>query len=167
MIMVRLYKGDKLDYYLSALFILPFLFLGILVEKWRWIFSILVIFIAFRAGFDYSQRPLENDYADLQQTVSAISQRAVNRQATVLFHHADLYYPLKFAFDEAGLKIASPSATLVDVCQGWQKCDRPTLIYCQPVNGACGVLDDKQWEGYRKVEKLQLRKYQIVISEVL
>jgi 4-amino-4-deoxy-L-arabinose transferase-like glycosyltransferase len=167
LIMVRVYKGDKLDYYLSAIFILPFIFLSLILSMKRKVVWLLALFIAFRAGIHISHLPLQNDYRDLKQTMAVIKNSAVNNQVTILFHRQDLYYALKYAFDEEKLVMATPSATLVDVCELWQQCYRPNKLFCDSNTGAFGALDYVHWEKYNQIDKHQWGKYQIVISKIL
>ncbi len=113
---LRMYKGDKIDYYMSTLFIAPILFLAVLSHinaKVAWVLTGLLIFVAASAS---TSIPHFNSYQDLKVAVQDLSQNSSNEGYRFLFYdlrHANTISYILYKNPE--IRINQKSSMLVEV----------------------------------------------------
>lgn len=173
-VMLRVFKGDKLDYYLMTLFILPTFLLAcyrlISTRLTVILGSIMLILILWYLP----TLKTHNFYRDLKQIVSFIEIKSPTQDIQVVFHDLSnanyLYYGLlKFS----NLSIVPASTTLVDLCPSYEaQCAWDGIAMCKP-----GTPDDEEvfWYAldakyhndykvisYKKIDD----KFQVAIGQV-
>jgi len=116
-IMLRLYKGDKLDYYLSTLYIFPIFLISYLINKYKKLFFIFMLFVIFQAGFFYGNIEKVDGYNDLKIISSFIYQKTEGREAKYLFYNDDDINTFSYGFKKMeNLKANKDSSLLIEVC---------------------------------------------------
>lgn len=124
-LMLRVFKGDKLDYYLSTLFPMPFLLLASVLSmlKQRWLQYGVIACIVFLLGQHVGRWLPYNDFAGLQQTMQFVSEKTSDTSIRLLFHDDDyvntVFYGLK-TFTNITINDSSPIA--VDICNTKDQC---------------------------------------------
>ncbi len=136
LIMMRVYKGDKLDYYMSTLFIMPFFLLAILAE-FKKIFFGLFIFIAWFAGGQLALFQSNNQLAQLENMTLFLDQQIGGEKKVKFIFHDDNYKNI-FSYGLrrfSGLKNDNNSNLIVDICYGEQVCDWDGANWCKNDRG--------------------------------
>jgi len=124
-IMLRIFKGDKLDYYLSMLYYVPFLFLGLIYSHipWKRVKTSLIMLFLFIFAFNYGKQPSYNELEKLRFSVHHIVENSVSNSVRLLFHDDDYVNTLFFGITKySSLQIDQTSATIVDICNPKDVC---------------------------------------------
>jgi len=122
---LRLFKGDKLDYYLSLLFpMASILFVSaVSLFKKTMIGVGLLLIVIFIIGFKQSSWQPTNDLRDLQISMQMLEQVAPSKNIRLLFHDADYVNTLFYGINEyTNLSVDQSSSTVVDVCNPKKAC---------------------------------------------
>ncbi|HKY74034.1 MAG TPA: glycosyltransferase family 39 protein [Patescibacteria group bacterium] len=109
-ISLRLYKGDKLDYYLLFMTMLPVMLLGVVyaaVDRFkvgRWMFGALFVWLAVTAWFQFPAKVHEpqHDYEKLRKFVRVLDAEIGADYAVVEIPYTFFKDPLRFAFLSEG-----------------------------------------------------------------
>lgn len=128
---LRFYKGDKIDYYLSTLFILPAILSG-------WISSVLpkqlaplLMFLCVMTSLQLLRVPHFNGYADLRPVTDYLEQKLGNSQASVLFYQDDLSNVFAYSFHQSNIEIARGNQTLLEICTPSDACQKQYMLRCE------------------------------------
>ena len=168
--MLRVYKGDKVEYYLSALFIFPFIMLGLLAQKWPRFFIPVIMITMFLHGKYYGSLQPYNQLKDLRQVVETISQSAagVGSDSVGLFIHdmnlANVIIGGLDSFSE--LQLQNDSHLIIDVCGKWQNCEWNGLRTCQHDQAYTYSALFKSESGYRYINKVVTPDYTMVMGSL-
>jgi len=123
LIVLRFYKGDKLDYYLSTLYIFPSFLLVYLFEKYKKIFFIVILFIIFHAGFYYGKIKAKDGYGDLKSSVSFIANEINRNEVRYIFYNNDDINTYIYGLEKIeNLKINKDSLFVVEICDQARPC---------------------------------------------
>lgn len=122
---LRLFKGDKLDYYLSLLFPMAsilFVSAASIFKKTK-IGVGLVLIVIFIIGFKQSLWQPTNDLQQLQISMQMLEQVSPSKSIRLLFHDADFVNTLFYGLNEyTDLSVDQSSSTVVDVCNPRKAC---------------------------------------------
>lgn len=144
-LMLRAYKGDKHDYYMSVLFVAPAILLGATYDVFKNHALILIIPIAFYAGLNLSKIPGNNSLGLLKESVVWVEQNIDTNDVNLYFHHEDLANVYLYGFHQfTGVKIEPESTTWVDICHRRNKC----VYYGIPYSVDSKVYSKASWEKY-------------------
>ncbi len=125
MISLRIFKGDKHDYYLSLLFPMASILLVSAVssiKKSKIGVSVLLIII-FMIGVKQSFWQPTNDVHELQKSIEMLEQVSPSQNIRLLFHDADLINTLFYGLNEySDLVVDQTSPVVVDVCLSKEIC---------------------------------------------
>lgn len=133
-IMLRVFRGDKLDYFFSTLFFLPFVFLASLMSAIRSKFVILSIFglMFFSSGIYISQWHSYNDLAELQSTIEFIQAKSPAQNIRFIFHDDDFINNVFFGIQQySTLTIDQTATAVVDICNNREICAWDNFLACR------------------------------------
>lgn len=178
LIMMRVYKGDKLDYYMSTLYILPFFLLALLAEFKKG-FMLLFFAIAWLAGGQLALFQRNNQLAQLENMSLFLDKEIGSEQKAKFVFHDDNYKNI-FSYGlrrYSNIKNDSNSNLIVDVCYGEQVCDWDGAKWCKNDRGFTYMALFREAASYQgltsyittnaynirigRVEKLPVINYQI------
>jgi hypothetical protein len=130
-LMLRFFKGDKLDYYMSVLFIFPFILLGLIVHRSKLIGIPLILLVTFLAGRHLSSQPQINQLSQLKNTAEVFSSLIPEQEVNVIYHgdtFANLY---AFGFSHySPVKLNSQATVIADICKTKLACAWDTIPRC-------------------------------------
>lgn len=86
MVSLRLYKGDKIDYYMSALFVMPSIFLGLFSSVTKKLFYPLVFIMIVISANKLKNTPNFNDYNSLLASFTHMKQNLKQKNLRFYFH---------------------------------------------------------------------------------
>jgi len=129
-ISLRLYKGDKLDYYLSTLFIFPAVLLAALAEKNKAIGLLLGLSIVFFSGFELSKVKTQNQFSDFEKSMKTLANNFDGNSARLIVHELDFANSILFGLSEyTDISVNQSSLNVIDVCRTGTDCISEN-IYC-------------------------------------
>lgn len=130
-LMLRVYKGDKLDYYLSALYFLPIILFAYLWKKYRKFAYVLLIFILFNIGLFYGQVERRDGYGELRFAIDFINQELNGGEARYIFHNDDDINTFAYGLSRFGeVRINQNSLLVIDICEPFIECSWNGLNKC-------------------------------------
>ncbi|MBD3250809.1 MAG: hypothetical protein GF381_04570 [Candidatus Pacebacteria bacterium] len=125
LLMLRLYKGDKIDYYLSTLYLFPFILLAAIsrlgnkLNSLQIIFSCLVLISFFWAGQTLAGKQPTHQLANLKEMMNRLENQLAahgQTQAAFLFHNDDYINTIAYGLTHfTNLEINQQSQYLVEV----------------------------------------------------
>jgi len=132
LVLLRLFKGDKLDYYLMIFFPLPVIFLALFFEQVKQVALVFIVAIVFFLGFQYA-RPQYNDLAlTLHNAQQLASHLDPNEPIHLIFHDLDLANVYLYALSlYSDLNLDIRSKKIVDVCTRPSQCVAATTAQCR------------------------------------
>lgn len=136
LIMLRIYKGDKLDYYMSTLYIFPY-FLLALLGQFKKIFVLSFFVIAWLSGGQLALIKPNNQLKQLESMSQFLDEKIGHEQKAKFIFHDDNYKNI-FSYGlrrYSSLKNDNDSTLVVDVCYGEQVCDWDTVSWCKNDRG--------------------------------
>lgn len=125
MIGLRLFKGDKLDYYLSLLFPMASILMvsAVSIMKKTKIGVGLMLIVIFIIGFKQSYWEPANDLHQLQKSMQLLEEVSPSQKIRLLFHDADFINTLFYGLNEyTDLVVDQSSSVVVDVCNPKKAC---------------------------------------------
>jgi hypothetical protein len=131
LIMLRVYKGDKVDYYLSTLYLAPSLFLAYIWQRQKWLGYGLLVFMLFIIGRFYGQTIRVDQYHDLVAASKFITKELSSRPARFIFHNNDDINTYVYGLEKYGeLNIDQRSSLIVDICDPRKTCAWDGRLTC-------------------------------------
>lgn len=118
-LMERLYKGEKIDYYLSTLFILPAYLFGQMISWAGKKLAVLpLILLSFFSGMMLTARPAVRQYPTMVAATEYINSKLSDSGAVVFFHPSlDFLNVFTYGFKYSSLLNFDPLSTnVVEVC---------------------------------------------------
>lgn len=135
LIMMRVYKGDKLDYYMSTLFIAPYFLMATLLH-FKKFFIGLVLLIAWLAGGQYALVTPKNQLNELMAAINFINHNVDGSAANFVFHDDNYVNIFSYGLKRySTLKHDPNSSNVVDVCYGLQRCNWDGNLWCADDRG--------------------------------
>ncbi len=167
LVMLRIYKGDKLEYYLSTLYILPAFFLVLWWQKLKFVALGSVLILALMAGRFYTQHVSTNDVTALTQSMEFLDQTLPEDQSFgLLFHNDDHINIFAYALaDNPRFNVRPGSRYLVDICQIGTRCRWDGREICQENRSYTYAALLKASGGYQPVVRnTSSGKYEILVG---
>jgi|GEM_PF-958124 len=169
LVMLRFYKGDKLDYYLSTLFFWPFILASLILEKlpkiFMWGFFVLIAFLMGNQLALFTKR--SNDLKLLTDTLNFLETQIPEKSARFIFHDDDYINTLAYGLDKyTDIKSDPFSLTIVDVCQQKQFCIWDKLLQSKHDEAYGLVADFKNRSNYEYLTHFENAGFKIVIGKV-
>lgn len=169
LLMLRVYKGDKLDYYMSTLFVFPYFLLAFLLEKFKdWFFPV-ILFIAIMIGQQYQKVEPKNQLEDLKQAITFLNNNLETKEANFHFHDDNYINIFAYGLDRySDIKPSTTSHQIVDVCYGrLQHCRWDGVLWCNYDRGYTYMVLFNQEANYQLKSTNQKNDgYNLLIGEV-
>ena len=163
--MLRIYKGDKHDYYLSTLIIFPFILMGLLIPKSKKIFLPVFYILFFLQGIIFSTKQPNNQLNNLKEIINTIVSKTNSNSISIYFHDMTLANPILSGFySYSEVKLDKNSNVLVDVCNKGQRCFWNGLAMCQFNKAYTFGSLLKYDSGYVQSDAFILENYFIVLG---
>jgi len=130
LIMLRVYKGDKLDYYMSTLFIVPPILIAFI---WKYIktpfFSIFIFVLIYYSGLYLGKSGNFNDLKTIDNEQQLISRISNDKQFRVLFHNDDQINKYAYILNNLD-KNSDESKYVLEVCDNISQCEPALRSIC-------------------------------------
>jgi hypothetical protein len=169
LLMLRVYKGDKLDYYMSTLFVFPYFLLAFLLEKFKYLLAPFIIFLAFMIGQQYQTIIPKNQLKDLQYAVSFINDNVDGKIVNLHFHDDNYINIFAYGLNRySDIKHSNQSKHIVDICYGKkQQCSGDGALWCNYDRGYTHMVLFNEQAHYQ-LSKLNQRNdgYNLAIGRV-
>jgi len=170
-IMLRIYKGDKIEYYMSTLFLWPFILLTFVLDalrKYKRIFFLIVALLMAYSGWKLSFKLPFNQLEETKQVFSYLDEYSPTRTVNFLFHDDDHSNTIAYGLTHfSSLKYDPSSQTVIDVCNWNQSCVWNTLAQAQYGLAYTAIANYKSQSEYRFVNRFtQVHPFQVVIGTV-
>ncbi|MDA1079243.1 MAG: glycosyltransferase family 39 protein [bacterium] len=123
--MLRIYKGDKVDYYMSTLFVLPSLLLAAVFHWKKYVALPLIFYTLLSSGVYLGKIERVNDLKEIEAVLALLEQELPNRRARFILHDDDFANTIAYVMKKANIRIDQNSLVIVDVC----KKDQPCILY--------------------------------------
>jgi len=120
--MLRVYKGDKVDYYMSSLFVLPSLLLASLFHWQKYLALPLLIFVFWISGVHLGKIEKVNQFSEVNTISNLLLAELPDTQAHVIIHDDDAANLIAFMSIQGGVVANSQSLHIIDVCKKEQPC---------------------------------------------
>lgn len=131
LVMLRVYKGIKLDYYMSTLFILPPILMAVIWNQFPRVALVALGVIGFWTGQDYIRGKPYNDFIDFQNTFKVLNTVVGKRHVRILFHNDDNINTYAYGFRHlAGFTIDSNSQDVLEICENQAYCASQRAPQC-------------------------------------
>ncbi|NMB57484.1 hypothetical protein GYA19_06155 [Candidatus Beckwithbacteria bacterium] len=124
-VMLRIYKGDKVEFYLSTLFILPVILISYIfyLKKYQVLTYIFILFIAYFSGSYLGSNKNYNEIKDVKNIMHSIDQVAKGKNVRLSFYNDDFVNTFAYGFNEyTQTKIDKNSLLIVEICDKEKKC---------------------------------------------
>ena len=130
-LMLRVYKGDKTDYYMSTLYLAPILLIG-MIYKLQKVFAILLMMTAvFLSGYQMSKIKTSQELINIKQAVQLITRESKDNKVALLFHDDNFINIFAYAFDNfSDLEVVQRDRDLVEICGFKQRCRNDGILWC-------------------------------------
>lgn len=130
-VMLRVYKGDKMDYYMSTLFILPAYLLAVLLFPLKRLVVIPLCLFAIVSAFLTFSHPPQQGFQTFVTASAYIQSQLPKQDAVVFFHDLELVNLFAYAFIYQNPIHLNPiSQYAVDLCSLRQPCDERYRNLC-------------------------------------
>jgi 4-amino-4-deoxy-L-arabinose transferase-like glycosyltransferase len=153
LLMLRVYKGDKLDYYMSTLFTFPYFLLAMFTKKLKIFSFVLIVIIASLIGYKYQSIKPNNQLKNLQNAIMYLNEN-VNEEKISFHLHDDNYLNI-FAYAVnrySGFTQDKNSLMIVDVCSGLQACDWDGGLWCKHDRGYTHMVLFREKANYSPIK---------------
>lgn len=166
LLMLRVYKGDKLDYYLSTLYILPYFLLALLFELKKALVA-LAIGVAWLAGGQYALFQHSNQLAELEQAVAFLNQASPEPKVKLIFHDDNYVNIFSYGLRRfSNLQPDSQAKLVVDVCYAGQNCDWDGLSWCDHDRGYTYAALFREAGHYQALSRYLSDGYSLSLGQV-
>lgn len=164
--MLRSYKGDKLDYYLSTLYIFPILLLGYIAKKNKYIAAIMIIIMLVGMGIFYTTQKRVDGYKNLTVASQFIQSKLNNKAARYIFHNDDDINTFVYGLSKAAaLNVDQSSLTVVEICEPLAVCIWDQVRQCAQSRGYTYSSIVKSTSGYTNKATLDVDGRTILVGQ--
>ncbi len=165
-IALRLYKGDKLDYYLETLYILPVFLFAYLIQLNKAFIALLILSILLIPAYIKGNKPY-NQFAELSATMSIISKNLPDNSARVYFYNEDDINIFAFGIRKlSNISISQRDSDILEICRRNDTCIYNGLPQCN-YSRIYSRLALLKWEnGYTLEDVSYTQNYQILIGKL-
>jgi 4-amino-4-deoxy-L-arabinose transferase-like glycosyltransferase len=172
-IMLRVYKGDKVEYYLSTLYILPSVLLAFLINSKFKIFKItsliLIIFLSFNSGLIIARNKPVNEFRDLKTSIQKIDEFTNKDEVRFIFHNDDYVNIFAYGLKHySQTKLKKTSLILVDICDSNKGCQWDGVLRCVHSRGyTYSSLLKYNDIGFEKIGNFTTKnKHQVAVAKI-
>jgi len=120
--MLRVYKGDKVDYYMSTLFIFPSLLLASLFHWKKYLGLPLIIFALVISGFNLGKIERVNQFSEMSEVSDLLLIEIPSKQVRFIIHDDDFANTMVYLSKMSDITIDQSSLQIVDVCKKEEPC---------------------------------------------
>lgn len=132
-ISLRLYKGDKLDYYLATLFILPSILVAAMIEKNRLVGISISLIVVIGSIFSLSQVRIQNQFSDLKTTMRDLNDNFKEDSVRLVIHEIDFTNTMLFGLSKyTQISVDQSSLNVLDVCRTGEDCMVDNIYESKP-----------------------------------
>jgi 4-amino-4-deoxy-L-arabinose transferase-like glycosyltransferase len=130
--MLRVYRGDKLEYYLSTLYIMPAFFFAIWWRIFKPFVLICVIVLAFFAGKFYMSNISTDQVRAVEQIAEHIEKETNGQPFSLLIHNDDFVNIFAYVLaDDARFIFYPGTSVLIEICQFGKHCQWDGNLVCR------------------------------------
>jgi len=160
--MLRVYKGDKLDYYMSPLYILPTFLLAYLIKLHKAFAALLVLTLFFTFQF-ISRVEKIDQYADLQYTSRGLQQLVGDGDTRLYLYNFDDVNTFAFALEHfADIRINQVDTDMLEICSVSKICKYDGHPQCAHSREYTLLALLKEDGGYVLEGSFSTKQYQVV-----
>lgn len=189
LLMLRVYKGDKLDYYMSVLFIFPYVMLALVAEFFTydtglsryttiknnktirligWVVILgIFIFIGFRQGKHISHVANFNEHDELMSAVRYINSVYGKEKIKLNFQNKDFVYNFRYGFYISNLIDDNRGELFIDVCSSGRPCAWDGKLVCTHDKAYTETSLLKESNQYTLLDSKTFGRYQLVVGELI
>ncbi len=133
LVMLRVYKGDKPDYYLSTLIFVPFIFTALIIDRIKILAVIILFLIMIYSARIFDKQASFNELTDLKTKIQVIKPIIGTGPVSLLFHDDDMINQYAYGFNYlSDLTIDQTSHTLLEICPPHLFCAYDGHNWCKP-----------------------------------
>ena len=115
-VMLRVYKGDKLDYYMSPLFILPSFLFGYLVKLHKLFWILLVVTIFYIVQF-YLLIPKFDQYKDINASAQILTELIPDKHSRFYFYSSEDINTFAYGIRQfTDIEVNQHDTDIVEIC---------------------------------------------------
>jgi 4-amino-4-deoxy-L-arabinose transferase-like glycosyltransferase len=165
LIMLRIYKGDKVDYYMSTLYLAPVVLLAYIWQAVRWLGFAIILVVLFFAGHFYGRLERVDRHQELVQSVEFITQTLADRPARFVFYNNDDINTFVYGLQKYGqLNIDQSALLVVDICESGMACAWNGVAECNVSRGYTYAAILKKNSGYTSLATQTIGQRGILIG---
>ena len=127
-LMLRVYKGDKVDYYMSSLYILPFILLAYIARLKKEVFLIFAFLISFLAGQYYARLERDTSYWELKEVVLSVESLESKEFGLLIHDYNQINSYLYFLEKYTDCQLNKDASFLLEICPKEYPCSTGRLI---------------------------------------
>ncbi|MBP7768623.1 hypothetical protein KA082_02190 [Candidatus Woesebacteria bacterium] len=165
--MMRIYKGDKVDYYLSSLFILPAFLFAYLLKLHRIFIVVFIVALIF-----LSQKIIRtehyNRYTELRHIIQGVDGKITDKSARVFIYNKDDINTLAYGMRKfSTFVIDQKDQDVIEVCRKNEHC--AAVVYapiCEYSRQYSQLTQLKLDGGYKQNSTLALGEFVIAIGRL-
>jgi len=170
-VMLRVYKGDKIEYYMSTLFLWPFILLTFMMDalrKNKKITWFIVAGLMVYSGWKLSFNTPFNQLQETKDVFSYLEEYSPSKSVRFLFHDDDHINTIAYGLTHFSSLSSDPhSLTVIDICNWHQSCVWDTTLQSKNDLAYSQVAYYKYLSGYQFLNRYTGDKpFKVVIGHV-
>jgi hypothetical protein len=128
-LMLRVYKGDKIDYYMSVLFVFPVFLLAFIYDFQKKIALLLMIMIVFLSGRYYSSLSYNNELSNKMEIINYLREEFPENNLRLLIHDDNDINSMVYLIEKkTDLNIDQNSLSLLEILPKGISCEKTFKI---------------------------------------
>jgi len=122
-LMLRVYKGDKLDYYLMTLFSFPAIIIAFILDKWRKLSIFLILFLVYFDAIFYLHNSSFDNYLKVQNQFKTLNTLVGRNKVKLLFDNPDQINVFAYGLKHfAKFEITNEKKNILELCDNKNHC---------------------------------------------
>lgn len=160
---IRLFKGDKHDYYLMVLFSMPAVLFSLLIERLNKLSLPMLLTFSVVMGWVYLQ-PNFNQLNVLKSEIELISQNLPqNEPVHIVFHDLDMANAYLYGFATfSNIDLDRDADTIIDMCKRRTRCWNTEYPMCKYSSSYVYSTELKLLNNYQSQQRLKASQEQYV-----
>jgi len=124
-LMLRVYKGDKIDYYMSVLFVFPVFLLAFIYDSQKKIALLLMIMTVFLSGRYYSSLSYNNELSNKMEIINYLREEFPENNLRLLIHDDNDINSMVYLIEKkTDLNIDQNSLSLLEILPKGISCEK-------------------------------------------
>lgn len=116
LLMFRVYKGDKVNYYMSTIYPLPVILLAFLWQFKKVVMIPIIMIMVFLMGHQFAEINFKNDLKLIKEEIELLEKNLPKKEVALFFHNPEEINTYVYALDKfSTIKIDQNSDILVEV----------------------------------------------------